>query len=399
MQYAVLLALALFLGFAFEQFQGEEVHGKAGGVRTFPILAFVGAALFLIEPHYAIAFTIGLATLGAWLWRNPDAGLLTKSTVLVAYILGPIALSQPLWVAVSLAVGTVVLVGSKDRLHKLTTAVPEGEVQTAAMFLLLVGVVLPLLYGAPEIPFTHITPFKVWLAVVAVSGMSYASYLLQRYAFPKSGEVLTAILGGLYSSTATTVVLARKAHDEGFNAQICGGIVAATAMMYLRIVVIVSVFDLQLGERLAIPMIALGVIGLIGAFVLDRVEATKPPTPRVFANPLQLGTALIFASLLIIISVVSQYVQATLGANGVLALAAVVGITDIDPFVISLAQSGANAIGLGTASAAIMIASSSNNVLKAVYTAAFSRRREAMIPISALAALSALGLVAAWLVR
>lgn len=399
MQYAVLLALALFLGFAFEQFQGEEVHGKAGGVRTFPILAFVGAGLYLIEPHLAIAFAIGLATLGAWLWRNPDAGLLTKATVLLAYMLGPIALTQPLWVAVALSVGAVVLVGSKDQLHKLTTAVPAAEVQTAAMFLLLVGVVLPLLYGQPDIPYTHITPFKVWLAVIAVSGLSYGSYLLQRYVFPQSGEVLTAVLGGLYSSTTVTVVLARRARDQGFNAQICGGIVAATAMMYLRIVAIVSVFDRDLGLRLAIPMIALGAIGLGAAFFLDRLEKQKPAEPHVFANPLQLGTALVFAGLLVLISALSQYVQATLGAKGVLALAAVVGVTDIDPFVLSLAQSGAASIGVGTAACAVMIASSSNNLLKAAYTAAFSRKREAVVPMGALVALSALGLIAAWIVR
>jgi uncharacterized membrane protein (DUF4010 family) len=229
--------------------------------------------------------------------------------------------------------------------------------------------------------------------------MSYVSYLMQRYVFPQSGEVLTAVLGGLYSSTATTVVLARKAHDEGFSAQICGGIVAATAMMYLRLVVIVWVFNHDLGMHLALPMIVLGVVGLGVAFILDRFEQAKPITPRVFENPLQLGTALIFAGLLVFISALSQYVQATLGANGVLALAAVVGITDIDPFVISLAQSGVASVGVGTASAAIMIASSSNNVLKAVYTAAFSRKKEAIIPIGALAALSALGLIAAWFVR
>lgn len=400
MQYVVLLGLALFLGFAFEQFQGEEVHGKAGGVRTFPILAFVGAALYLIEPHFGLAFIVGLATLGAWLLRG-DGGLLTRTTVLLAYILGPIALSQPLWIPVSLTVGAVILVGSRDRLHRLTSAVPEAEVQTAAMFLLLVGVVLPLLYDRTEvIPFTHITPFKVWLAVIAVSSLSYASYLLQRYAFPKSGEVLAAILGGLYSSTATTVVLARRAKDEGFNAQICGGIVAATAMMYLRILVVVSIFNRTLGMRLLIPMLALGAIGLVVALVLARAEGATGSEKNVqTTNPLQLSTALAFALLLIVISALSQYVQATLGATGVLALAAVVGVTDIDPFVISLAQGGAAIVGVTTAAAAIMIASSSNNLLKAIYTVAFSRRRESFVPASALAVLSGLGLAGAWFIH
>ena len=397
MQYAALLALALFLGFAFEQFQGEELPAHAGGVRTFPVLAFVGAALYLIEPHFCLAFIAGLLVLGYWLAHGPG-GLLTKSTVMTAFILGPIALSQPLWVAVGLAVAAVLLVGSKERLHALTSAVPEAEVQTLAQFLLLVGVALPVLYNQPPIPYTHITPFNVWLAVVAVSTMSYASYLLQRYVFPKGGVVLTAILGGLYSSTATTVVLARRARDEGYDGEICAGMIAATAMMYFRILVMVAAFNHALGLRLALPLLALGALGLAAAFLIARTRASVVPDHPPAPNPLQLGTAVIFAAILIVISVISQWVQATLGSTGVLALAAVVGITDIDPFVISLAQGGAT-IAMGTAAAAVMIATSSNNILKTIYAAAFSRRRGSLIPGGALIALSALGLVAAWMLR
>ncbi len=103
----------------------------------------------------------------------------------------------------------MILVGSRKLLHDFVARVPKEEAVTLAQFLLLVGVVLPLLYGAPKIPFTEITPFSVWLAVVAVSALSYASYLLQRYVLPQGGILVSAALGGLYSSTATTVVLAR----------------------------------------------------------------------------------------------------------------------------------------------------------------------------------------------
>jgi uncharacterized membrane protein (DUF4010 family) len=398
MQYAVLLALSLFLGFAFEQFQGEELPARAGGVRTLPILAFLGAGLYLIEPHLCLAFIAGMIVLGAWI-RSGPGGLLTKTTVMLAYVLGPITLSQPLWFAVGLVVAAVLLVGSKQRLHALTSAVPEAEVQTLAQFLLLVGVVLPLLYNQAPIPFTHITPFKVWLAVVAVSGMSYISYLLQRYVFPKSGVVLTAVLGGLYSSTATTVVLARRAHDEGFSAEICAGIIAATSMMYLRILAIVVAFNPSLGARLALAMLALAVLGLIVAAALTRAKMLVPDEHPPAPNPLQLGTAVIFASLLIIISVLSQWVQVTLGAAGILGLAAVVGITDIDPFVVSIAQGGNASIAIGVASAAILIAISSNNLLKAVYTFAFSRNATSMIPGGVLVGLSLFGVVAAWMLH
>ncbi|HUA08881.1 MAG TPA: DUF4010 domain-containing protein [Candidatus Acidoferrales bacterium] len=409
MSYAVLLALSLFFGFAFEEFFGSEKPALPGGVRTFPLLAFTGAVLYLIEPRFALAFVAGLIVLGAWVFLyirdaiargvQADGPLIVPSCALIAYALGPIALTQPLWIPVALVVAAVLLVGSRKLLHALVARVPSEEVLTAGQFLLLVGVVLPLLYGGPRIPGTQITPFSVWLAVVAVSALSYASYLLQRYVLPSGGVLIAAALGGLYSSTATTVVLSRTAHDEGVTPEITAGIVVATAMMYLRMVVILAVFDFELARAVALPLLVLAVIAIaiaaLFAFVIPSAKHSRTMPAVAPSNPLRLGTAVIFAALLIAISLISKWVQEHAGAHGVLALAAVVGFTDIDPFVLSLAQGGAASIGVAVAAVAVVIASSSNNVLKAVYTLAFTRRRESIVPASALAALCLLGLIAA----
>lgn len=406
MNYLILLGLALFFGFSFEEFFGGKNPPVPGGIRTFPLIAFAGAALYLVEPHYALAFIAGLLVIGWWISlyvhsvvdgkRPPaDGPLIIPACILIAYVLGPVALTQPIWVPVAMIVGTVILVGSGTMLHALVEKIPEEEAVTLAQFLLLVGVVLPLLVGAPNIPFTDITPFKVWLAVIAVSALSYASYLLQRYVLPRGGVLIAAALGGLYSSTATTVVLARQAYDEGVTSQITAGIVTATAMMYVRIVVVVAIFNLALARPLLVPLLVLALVAAIAAGVFARSgTASKAPdvTP---SNPLKLGTAVVFAVLLIVISFVSKWVQAHLGAQGVLWLAAVVGVTDIDPFVLSLAQGGSTTVGIATSAIAIVIAASSNNILKAVYTLAFARRRESLIPAALLTLLCVLGLVAA----
>jgi uncharacterized membrane protein (DUF4010 family) len=409
--YAVLLALSLFFGFAFEEFFGDQEPSVPGGIRTFPLISLVGAALYLIEPHYTLAFIAGLFVLGAWIYlyiravledrRKPaDGPLIVPACVLIAYVLGPIALTQPLWISFALIVGTVLLVGSRAWLHALVARVPKEEAVTLGQFLLLVGVVLPLLYNAPAIPHTDITPFKVWLAVVAVSTLSYASYLLQRFVLPGSGAIVAAALGGLYSSTATTVVFARTARDEGVTSEITAGIVVATAMMYLRMIVVVVIFNAALARAILVPMLVLAAISAAIAAFLARVGPSvkrDAATAMIPANPLQLGTALIFAVLLIVISVLSTWVQGHAGDHGVLALAAVVGFTDIDPFVVSLAQGGATSIGIAFSAVAIVVASSSNNLLKAIYTLAFSRRREALIPAAALGTLCVLGLITAWI--
>ncbi len=398
-RFALLLGLSLFFGFAFEGFYAGEPR-RPGGVRTFPLLALAGGGLYLLEPHYGAAFIAGLFVIAAWTYvylqtafakeGAQEPGFVVPLCNLLAYLLGPLALTQPLWIPVTIAVAAVLLIGSKRTLHELARQVPAEEIVTAGQFLILVGIALPLLAGRPPIPYTNVTPFGVGLAVVAVSTISYASYLLQRYVFPKRGILLASVLGGLYSSTATTVVLARRAHDEGMSTELESGIVAATGMMYLRVLAICSIFSAALGGTLLLPMLIPCAILLVVSWLRARwgshsvAHATAP-------NPLQIVTALVFAGLLVAISAITAFVETHLGRGGVLGLAAVVGVTDIDPFVLGLAQGGITKLGLPTAALAVVVATSSNNVLKAVYTAVFSRRRESWIPSGALAGVALLG--------
>jgi uncharacterized membrane protein (DUF4010 family) len=199
------------------------------------------------------------------------------------------------------------------------------------------------------------------------------------------------MIGGLYSSTATTVVLARRARDEGMTAELEAGMVAASAMMYPRVLVVCAIFNFGLARLLAPAMVTLCALGLVVTALRARggkktEEAVKAP------NPLALGTAFTFALLFVVISAITTMVQTYLGGAGVLGLAAVVGVTDIDPFVLGLAQGGAANVGLTLAATAIIVATASNNVLKAIYAVAFSRRRESLIPAAMLVGSAAVAL-------
>ncbi|MBV8638737.1 MAG: DUF4010 domain-containing protein [Candidatus Eremiobacteraeota bacterium] len=406
MQYIVLLATALFFGFAFEQFYGSELEHSPGGVRVFPLLSFTGAALYLIEPHYAAAFIAGLLVLGAWLLDlarrllaangRGHGYLMVPVCALLAYTLGAVALTQPMWFTIALAVVAVMLLGSRETLHELTQRVPAEEVLTLGQFLLIVGVALPLLYRAPAIPFTTITPFKVWLAVVAVSTISYVSYLLDRYVFHERGTIVSAILGGMYSSTATTVVFARSARAGGYGRELVSGTIIATAVMYVRLLVITVIFNIPLARALAAPLLILAVIAAGIAVLLWRIVPPSASKRDLPSNPLAIGTAVLFAVLMIFFSQLSTWAAAHLGTAGLLELAALVGFTDVDPFVLGIAQS--HALAVSAAAAAVLVASSSNDVLKGAWAVAISRRRESAIVVGGLAAMAALGLVAAWIV-
>ena len=217
---ALLLGLSLFFGLAFEEFQAQQGRSQPGGVRTFPLLALAGAMLYLLDAAHLIPVSVGVLVLGVWLYAYyrsavaehdaegvPNVGLTVPVCNLLAYLLGPITLTQPHWVAVGLTVTAVLLLTGRERLHTMARQLELPEIVTAGKFLILTGIILP---NEPITPLTIVTPYQAWLALVAVCTLSYGSYLLQRYWASNRSAFVTAILGGLYSSTATTVMLARR---------------------------------------------------------------------------------------------------------------------------------------------------------------------------------------------
>lgn len=407
--FALLLGLALFFGFAFEEFNIRSGLRRPGGVRTFPLLALAGGLLYLIDTERFLPLVAGLVVLGAWLavayWQQlRDSETEQRSVELVApicnllaYLLGPVALGLPPWVAVGVAVAAVLLLTARERLHALAQSVEMEEIFTAAKFLVLTGIVLPLLPNEPVTSLTAITPYKAWLALLAVCTLSYASYLLQRFLAPDNSDLAVALLGGLYSSTATTVVLARAAAAQPASSAVAqAGIMLATAVMYLRILAIIAVFDWALAQSLAPVMVTLFAVGAIVALLRYRGVRRRPAAaaaqPR---NPLEITAAALFALLFVVISIATEWARSHFGAAGVDALAAVVGFTDIDPFVLSIAQGGTGAMPAATAAAAVLIAIASNNVLKACYAVAFAGWRASINAAAVLVALGLAGIAAA----
>jgi uncharacterized membrane protein (DUF4010 family) len=318
----------------------------------------------------------------------------------LAYLLGPIALAEPPWMAIGVTVAAVLLLTARETLHGFARRLDVNEIVTAGKFLVLSGLVLPFLPNEPVTRLTDITPYQVWLAVLAVCSISYASYLLRRYVAPAGVGLWVAVLGGLYSSTATSIVLARRARAEpAIVGQMQTGIILATAIMYVRVLVIIALFNLPLAERLGPALLSLSVLGLALASMCYWLTATpavpeevgKPPT-----NPLELTAALIFAIFFVVISVAAAWARTRFGERGLFALAAIVGATDIDPFVLGIAAGGTAPLPAGVSVAAILIAASANNLAKAGYVVGFAGVRTAATPIGALGLLALGGGSAAW---
>ncbi|MCB0564387.1 MAG: DUF4010 domain-containing protein, partial [Phaeodactylibacter sp.] len=263
-------------------------------------------------------------------------------------------------------------------------------------FIAIAGVILPLTPRDQVIPGLDLTPYKFWMAVVAVSAISYASYLLKKFVFPEAGLFLTGVLGGLYSSTATTFSLAGKTKTANYPPGLtASAILIATAMMYLRILALAFLFNAPLGKKLLLPFLALSlVMAAISIFFYfqnrDKEAKHGEPITENQPNPLEFRTALLFAFLFVFFAALTHYVLQFYGSSGLSALSFIVGVTDIDPFLLGLFQ-GKQAFAEHLVVMATIQATISNNFLKAVYGVALGAtaiRRYLWIGFGAVIALS-----------
>ena len=254
--------------------------------------------------------------------------------------------------------------------------IPAQEILTFTKFLLLAGVILPILPNEQFGKF-HINPFKTWLVVVAVSAISYGSYVLQKLTKQRGGVVLAALLGGAYSSTVTTVVMARRSAQEQHPNLFAGCILIASGVMYLRLAALLAIFNRQLMSLLLFLFRAGRSAVGVGWLWTRRADADAGAVPREFEpkNPLDLLTAFLFAVLFLAMLIATQLAVTYLGKAGVNTLAAIMGVTDVDPFIMGMTQAAGTLTPVKVAAAAVLIAAASNNVVKGIYAYSFGDKR------------------------
>ncbi|WP_353662871.1 DUF4010 domain-containing protein [Hydrogenimonas sp. SS33] len=340
-------------------------------------MTFIGVLGFIfyrIDPVHLLPYTTGmilLTVLFALFYKKRlhegHPGILLYVVMLCVYSFGPLSILLPLWAPALLFVAVVFILNANGVIERFTAGADTYEFETLGKMVLLSAVILPLLPDEKVIPYIPLSPFKIWLAVVVISAISYGGYITQKYFFPNKGYFLTGLIGGTYSSTATTVVLARKQKSVGYNPVIEAAIIAATSMMYLRLIVVAAIFNFAIARSLLVPFIVLSFAGLvISVFFLRHSGQEGESVGFVDKNPLELGTAFVFAALFVIMMMLTQYVTKHYGSGGLEMLSFLVGFTDIDPFVLSL-LTGKYSVTALQVTAAIMIAAGSNNLLKALY--------------------------------
>jgi len=404
---AVKIVLVLFLSFLIglerEEHKATEGSYSFGGVRTFPLIGLIGYSMALVSGAQLVPLTIGFLVVAGFLmlsyWHKLTqfavAGATTEISGLATFLVGALVCYGHFWIATTLGVASLLLLDLKAALEKLAASIAPREILTFAKFLLLSGVILPVLPNQ-EFGAFHINPFKTWLVVVAISAISYASYVLEKLSRGQGGIVLAALLGGAYSSTVTTVVLARQGKVNDHPHLFSGGILMACGTMYLRLAILLALFNRQLMALLDVPFVLLACAAVATGWLWTRraeKSAQAIQRQQETKNPLELTTAFLFALLFLAMLVVTQLAVKYLGKAGVDTLAAIMGVTDVDPFIMGLTQAAGQMTAVNVAAGAIVIAASSNNIVKGIYAYSLGGRRTGAMSLVFLLALAAAGLV------
>lgn len=380
-KFFLVLIFSLLIGLEQRRHHINENEDQLFGTdRTFTFIGLLAYVLFMADQVNYIPFIIGFCLIGLFLAiqyfhriaQYGKYGLTSTILALLTYCIPIMVFTQPSWLVLLFIVSLLIITELKNHFITISRKASEEEFITLAKFIALAGVILPLLPEqniSEQIP---VSPYHLWLAIVVVSGISYCSYLLKKFIFPDSGIILTGILGGIYSSTATTVILARKEKDGSIGSQTVSAIMIANGMMYLRILVLAFIFNLDVARLLAIPFLVLFAV----SFVLSKINIVKvldsPPVDNQVGdltsnkNPLEFRTAAIFGLLFVVFALVTDFVLKKYGSSGVTNLAYIVGVTDIDPFLLNILQQK-DGIAVFTVALAIINATNSNNLLKMIY--------------------------------
>jgi uncharacterized membrane protein (DUF4010 family) len=325
---------------------------------------------------------------------SPRAGVTTEMSGLATYLIGALVYKEQYWIATTLSVAGILLLELKVALESLAKRMAPDEILTFTKFLLLTAVILPVLPNRDLGPF-QINPFKTWLVVVAVSAISYGSYVISQLTKGQGGIILAAILGGAYSSTVTTVALARRAARENHPHLFAGATLIASGMMYLRLTVLLGIFNRNLLVALGPSFAVLAGVAVGAGWLWSRLQdAAKGPVEREFKpkNPLEFGAAFLFGALFLGMLIATHYAIAYLGKAGLYTLAALMGVVDVDPFILGMTQSAGGNSPLSAAAGAILIAAASNNLAKGIYAYTLCDRKTGVQSLALLAGLAALGL-------
>lgn len=376
---AIALGLGLIVGL-----QRERTGSPLGGFRTFPLVTMFGTlAGFLSLRQGGLIIAAGFLCIGILIivgnlaQREDKPGITTEAAMLVMYATGALAALEQIGIAAIIGGTVAVLLHLKPQLHSVARRLDDPDFKAIMQFVLITLVVLPILPDRYYGPFEVLNPQKIWLMVVLIVGISIGGYIIYKFFGQRSGSLAGAFLGGLISSTATTVSYARRAAEipqaTGVAALI---ILVASTVQFVRLMIIMRAVTPTLLSAAAGPMVLMlllmGVLSLIFWKISEREPAELPP----HGNPSELKAALAFATLYAVILLAVAYAKTRFGDQGLYLVSTLSGLADMDAITLSVGEMvKREQVAASTGWRLIMTAAMSNLVFKTMLVAVLGNRR------------------------
>lgn len=379
-RFGAALLIGALIGLEREFIQQRTDDPEFAGIRTFSLFALLGAVgAYVAQEHGIWPFVVAYIMLALLIWasylgeiyRGHEEGITTEVVALIVPLLGAMVVWDNFELAAALGVITALILALKPTLHNLARRMSAVDLRATLEFALITAVVLPLLPNRNFGPFEVINPFQIWLLVILVSGIGFLGYILIKILGAEQGVGLTGILGGLVSSTATTVSFAgRSRENPGLSSILARGVILASCIMFPRVMIEVGVVYAPLLNVLSVPLVAMLIASLGGVYVLwrRRQEDEQESRERMeVSNPLRFSTALTFALAFVIVLIVVRAANEFFGYAGVYLASALTGVTDVDAITLSVSDLALTGqIEATVATVAILLATLVNTTAKAV---------------------------------
>lgn len=338
------LGLGLLVGL-----QREWAQDRIAGIRTFALFTLFGALSGLLSLTFggwviaaALAGCVAMVVLGNLAilrGENPDIGLTTEIAALVMFAIGAVVMIGYRLEAVVCAGTVMVLLQSKAPLHGMVRKIGEADLREIARLVLAGLVILPLLPNREMGYLDVLNPFKIWLMVVLIVGISLTAYLVGKFLGGSKGSVIAGILGGMISSTATTASVARRSRDSGAGSLALAAItLTASSIVFIRVIGEVVIAAPQQFKAMLPPLCAMMAWTAVVAVAAHRFAAKAPPPSQEQSAPSELKGAVMFGLLYVVVLYGVALAKQHFGTAGLYVVAAISGLTDMDAITLSTSK-------------------------------------------------------------
>ncbi|UOK69388.1 MgtC/SapB family protein [Ancylobacter polymorphus] len=405
---ALAIAIGALVGVERHWRERDEDEGaRTAGIRTFTLIGMLGGVAGLLERLLApagaksgavlVGFLVTLtAVIALFQYREGVAENRFSATAVVAamltFALGALALLGDMTLASAGGVVLAVILASRDMLHRAIKRLRWAELRSALILLALAFVLRPIVPAEPIGPFGGVSPARILAMAIVLAAISFCGYIAVRLFGATRGELLAGTIGGLISSTATTITNARRSRESPAVGALAAGAVSAGGVSLVRTALLVSALLPALADRLLLPLAAGAAVMFAAALLLiRRAEPGAPPAQRPEpGNPFDLLAVFKMALLLVAVAFAARVASEIWGTGGLYAAAALSGLADVDAVTVTVAGM-LPTLDASVAARALGLAVIANMLAKTAYAGLFGKRRFALT----LAGASFLALMAA----